>query len=81
MTDLEFQNMSDEVASLGLSVVRINKNTNPKIWKIKGKSNVFKNHFVCDSNGELLNHFDCKELRLATNAEIDAGRRLEVCGG
>lgn len=76
MTELEFKNMTDEVATIGLMVVRINKSTKPKLWKIVGKSNVFKNNFVCDAKDELLNHFHCSDLRLATNEEIQAGRRL-----
>lgn len=76
MTNTEFENMSDEVAKGGLIVVRLNKSTKPKLWKIVGKSNVFKHSFVCDAKDELLNHFDCNELRLATNEEIAAGHRL-----
>lgn len=77
MTLDEFKNMSDDVAMLGLIVVRLNKSTKPKLWKIIGKSNVFKNSFVCDAKDELLNHFDCRELRLATNKEIAQGYRDE----
>lgn len=76
MTELEFKNMSDDVAKIGLIVVRINKSTKPKLWRIIGKSDVFKNSFICDAKDELLNHFDCRELRLATDAEIEAGHRL-----
>lgn len=75
---IEFNGVSDEVARMGiLIVVRKSKRTKPKLWKIVGKSNVFENSFICKAEGELLNHFDCAELRLANNREIGAGHRLE----
>lgn len=60
----------------GDKVVRIKKSTKPKIWTIYSKSNVFHDNFVCDADGELLNHFHKNELRHATHEEIKAGRRL-----
>ena len=75
---IEFNGVSDEVARMGiLVVVRKSKRTKPKLWKIIGKSDVFKNSFICKAEGELLNHFDCNELRLANNREIGIRHRLD----
>lgn len=75
---IEFNGVSDEIARMGiLIVVRKSKRTKPKLWKIVGKSDVFKNSFICKSEDELLNHFNCAELRLANNREIGAGHRLD----
>lgn len=75
---IEFNGVSDEVANMGiLVVVRKNKRTKPKLWKIIGKSNVFKNSFVCSTDDELLHHFNESEIRLANNREIDAKQRMD----
>lgn len=60
---------------IGDIVVRINKNTKGILWKIVGESNVFTDNFVCNSEGELLNHFHKDELRLATDEEITRNKR------
>lgn len=60
----------------GDKVVRIKKSTKPKIWTIDSKSDVFHNNFVCNADGELLNHFHENELRHAEPEEIKAGKRL-----
>lgn len=75
---IEFNGVSDEIARMKiLIVVRKNKRTKPKLWKIVGKSDVFKDSFICEAEGELLNHFDAGELRLASNIEIQTGRRID----
>lgn len=75
---IEFNGVSDDVARMGiLIVVRKNKKTKPKLWKIVGKSNVFKDSFICEAEGEPLNHFNTGELRLASNIEIQTGRRID----
>jgi len=75
---IEINGVSEEVAKMGiLIVVRKNRNTKPKLWKTVGKSDVFKDSFICNAEDELLNHFPCGELRLANNSEIGAGRRLD----
>lgn len=60
----------------GDKVVRTNERTKPIIWTIDGKSNVFHDSFACDASGEMIIHFERKELRYATSKEIKVGHRL-----
>lgn len=63
--------------NIGDKVVRLNRKTKNKIWKVVGISNVFAGSYVCESDDELLNHFHAKELRKPTIMEIQNNRRID----
>ena len=67
---------ANNIYEAGDKVVRTHSRSKPKIWAVEGVSNVFLKHYVCDADGELLEHFSEYEIRHATDEEIEAGKRL-----
>lgn len=61
-------------------VVFKSKRHSPKIWTVMGDTNWRPNHILLSTGGDdLLHPYNADDVRLATQQELEAGKRLESC--
>lgn len=69
------------IFEVGDKVVMISKRRAPKLWTWMHTTNWRPNHSLLNSGESYLSPFSNNEFRHATDAEIKAGKRLEVNDG